>query len=294
MNDLSLLDTVPSYLSISHMLKAVPHEESGERFIYLEASNESLDLQNETVLCKALADSADYYMRYGNIDIDHITQVGAKSGIPDYNLYEIGRPVQVKVDGKFTFVKGQIIKGTGPVAEKANQFWESITAVTPPQRWYPSVGGSVLEKSIEINPQTRAKMAVITKVRWTNLGMSRTPVNQMVPTISTVPYGVLAKCWGAGGLDIQKALEAGYGTDVATLEGGGALRNQSLEGKPLNYFDFRDRVSGALMKKQMPSPNAARLVDFAVTKYGMSRADAAEWVERFMLDINASLKKRRK
>lgn len=282
----------PEFLCISHMLKATPVEEGGERFIYLEASNEALDVQNEVVLAKALEESADYYLRYGNIDLDHLTQVGAKAGVPDYNLFEIGRPIDVRIDGSRTFVKGQIFSGEGPAAKKANEFWNSITDLNPPQRWYPSVGGAVLEKSEDVNPRTKAKCSMVTRVRWTNIGMSKTPVNTDVPTATTIPFGVLAKCWGPAGLDITKAIEAGYGTDSANLTGGGAMRKQSLHGVPANYWDFREKISSALMSKTLGNPTASRLVDFAVSQYGMSHDDAAKYVERLMRNIKTELTNR--
>ncbi len=281
--------TTPDFICISQMLKATPVEEGGERFIYLEASNEALDQQNEVVLSKALEASADYYLQYGNIDLDHLTQVGAKAGISDYNLYEIGRPVDVRVDGTRTFVKGQIFSGVGPAADKANQFWNSITGVNPPQRWYPSVGGAVLEKATDIDPESHAKRSLVTKVRWTNIGMSKTPVNSQVPTATTIPFGVLAKCWGSQGLDLTKALSAGYGTDSANLTEGAALRQQSLYGSPINYWDFRDQLSAVLLGKEIKHPTASRLMNFAVTHFNVERDEAAQQVERFMHDMKTNL-----
>lgn len=274
------------FLSISEMFKATPFEEGDDRFVFIEASNEALDQQGEVVLTKALADSADYFLRYGNLDIDHITQIGAKAGVPDYELFEIGRPVDVKIDGRRTLVKGQIYCGEGPVAERANRFWDSLTKLNPPQRWYPSVGGQVMApKMTVIDPQTKSKKAVVTQVRWTNVGFSKTPVNQMVPVATTIPFGAFAKCWSASGFDIAKALEAGYGSDSAGLTGGGALRKQSLHGAPINYWDFRDAMSAALVGKQIAEPNAARLIKHATERLGIARSQAAEWVERFMRDL---------
>ncbi|WP_431860151.1 hypothetical protein [Azospirillum sp.] len=280
---LDVADT--QYLSIPDLLKATPSEEGGRRFIYLEASNEALDQQGEVVLAKALAESAGYYLRYGNLDLDHLTQLGPKAGIPDYPLYEIGRPADVRIDGPRTFVKGEIYQGAGAVAEKANQFWESLTAVKPPQRWYPSVGGSVLEKAQDLG------RTVIRKVRWTNIGFSKTPVNQTVPTVATIPFGPLAKCWGVAGLDLTKALEAGYGTDAATLTGGAALRGQSLDRQVHSYWDFRDRLAGDVLKARV-HPTSERLIDHATTHYGLDRAEAAEWTERFLADLKSGLNKR--
>jgi len=195
----------PDYLFITDCLKATPFEEGGQRFVHMEASNESIDHQQEVVLADALKQSADYFLQYGNLDIDHITQIGAKQGIPDYALFEIGQPVDVKVRGRKTFVKGRIYSGDGQAAEKANQFWESLTELNPPARWYPSVGGQVTERGEAMDPKTGMAHKVVKAVRWTNIGFSHTPVNITIPTVSTVPLGVMAKSWGAYGLDMTKA-----------------------------------------------------------------------------------------
>ena len=280
----------PDYLILADLLKATPAEEGGQRFVYLEASNEALDQQGEVVLARALKESADYYLRYGNVDLEHYTQLGAKAGIKDYHLYEIGRPVEVRVNEPRTFVKAQLFQGEGAVAEKANHVWESLTSVSPPQRWYPSVGGAVLEKGAEIDPETRAKKAVVRRVRWTNVGLSKTPVNQTVPTVAALPFGAFAKCFcpGTGCWDIGKAMEAGYGTDVAALTGGGALRRQSLDKKPQatlpGYWDFRERLSGDLLARRIKNGTAAGLVAHAVAHYGVDEDTAAEWTERWMRD----------
>lgn len=291
--DTALLASVPDQLVITTMLKAHVAEENGHRFVYVEASNEALDAQNEVVMCKALEESADYFKRYGNLDLDHYTQIGARSGVPDYELYEIGRPVDVRIDGRKTFVKGQIYEGEGPVAAKANYFWQSLTQLRPPKRWYPSVGGSVLGKSIEIDPQTKTKRAFVNRVRWTNLGFSLTPVNQAVPPAQVVPFGVLAKCWGAAGLDYSKALEAGYGTDSGQLTGAGALRRQDLHGSPLSYFDFRERIAEQVRKKRIANPTGAAIHKHATSHLGLDDDQAAEWTERFMHDLARGLKQRR-
>ena len=289
--DRGLLDAVPSYLSITQMLKASPVVEGVDRFIYLEASNESLDQQNEIVLAKALEDSAAYYLKFGNLDIDHFTQIGAKAGIPNYELFEIGRPVDVAVRDGTTFVKGQIYSGSGPAAERANSFWSSLTELNPPARWYPSVGGSVIAKSVIIDPETRAKRAVINKVRWSNIGFSKTPVNANLATVSTLPFGALAKSLCAEGFDFMKAIEAGYGTDSAALSGGGALRKQSLESNLLSYWDFRDHLAEAIRKKRVSGAKPAELVNFARKQFGMSADTAAASVERFLSDLQRGLKR---
>lgn len=280
-----LLDAVPQFLGVSDMLKATPREEGGIRFVYLEASNESVDYQGEVVLAKALSESADYYLRYGNLDLDHYTQIGAKQGIPNYEMYEIGRPVDVAVrDGK-TFVKGQVYSGSGVAAERANGFWSSLVDLTPPARWYPSVGGKVISKSVAIDPDTKAKRAVITQVRWTNIGFSKTPVNLSVGSVSTVPIGALAKSMCAEGIDFAKALTAGYGTDSAALAGGGAMRSQSLQSGVLSYWDFRDKLAGLIRGGAVNGGRPADLVKVARERLGLAADDAARRVQRFLADL---------
>lgn len=284
---------VEKHIAITGLLKATPATEGDKRFVYIEASNEALDVQGERVLAQALKASQGYYLKYGNLDLDHITQIGMRSGLPDFHFYEIGLPIDVRIDDRHTFLKGSIFQGEGKSAERANEFWKSITAQSPPQRWFPSVGGSIMSREPGTDPK-HGKIAVVTGVRWTNTGFSKTPVNCAVAGVSTIPIGTFAKAWGAAGLDltdpeISKTLTAGYGTDSATLTGGGALREQSLEGAPLKYLEFRERISGDLRTKRLKNPSRATLADWAMTQYGLGSSLAKEWADRFVADLSTHL-----
>lgn len=298
MNDSDLLAACPDYLSLGALLKATPRMEGGERICYLEASNEGLDQQSEIVAAKALADSAGYFQRYGNIDIDHITMVGAKAGIPDYSLYEIGQPMDVAQRSGITFVKARIYSGQGPAAERANYFWSSITDIDPPARWYPSVGGAVLEKAIEIDPTTKLRKAIVKRVRWSNIGMSKTPVNQYVSSVATVPIGAFAKSMTAsGGFDIAfaKTLSAGYGTDSAELTGGSALRKQSLDHGVHAYHQVKEMLAKLIRsgKGEINTPSAhEKMAGYLAKTLGLSADESAEYVERFMRDLINDRRKR--
>lgn len=283
----SLLDGLPEHLMVGGMmLKATPATEGAERFVYIEASNEARDQQNERILAKALANSSDYYLKFGNLDLDHYTQIGAKRGIPDYPAYEIGVPVAVRIENGTTFVKGHIKTGEGPAALKANLFWSSITEVNPPERWYPSVGGSVMGKSVEVD-STGAKVGVITAVRWTNIGFSKTPVNDNLSTVSTAAFGPLAKSWGA----MFKGLEAGYGTDSATLTGGAALRVQSLGEQRVTYWSFRDEFANAIqLGKAGDDMTQAGLAAAAQKLFTLSPTLAAKYVQHFLNDLQLAIK----
>ncbi len=286
--DEQLLADIPEFLSVQTMLKAKPSEEGRERFLYFEASNEDVDHQNEVILQKALVASADYYLRHGNIDISHYTLLGPKAGIPNFMEFEIGRPVAVKVDGKQTFVKAQLYTGDSPMARNANMVWDSLTKQNPPSSWFASVGGAVLSKSIKIDPDTKQNVAVVDSVRWNNTALDRCPVNKTVAHVSTAPVAVFAK--SVNGFVMSKALEAGYGTDMATLTGGAALGMQSLDGNPpSSYYDFRERMSGAIRSREARLESLNSLIDYTAAAFHLTPDEAAEWVDRYLRDIKRKL-----
>jgi hypothetical protein len=280
---------IDRFLSIPDMLKASVAEEGGRRYVYLEASNEARDIQGEVVMAKALSDSAEYYLKYGNLDIQHRSIIGQSNGDPEYFVHEIGRPLEVKGDGKKTFVKGEIFSGEGKMAESANMYWDSVTKLKPAMRWYPSVAGKIMDSDTVFDTGSRGPMKRIKAVRWSNIGFSRTPVNVNVPTVSTIPFGILTKCWGVDGIDMVKALEAGYGTDSASLAGGGALRTQSLDRKVQSYFDFRERMSSDLLAKKC-GQRASDMIAHAAS-YGLDAAASGEMTERFLADLKAGISK---
>lgn len=286
-----LLAAVPDFISVGGLFKASPSQESGERFLYFEASNEDQDHQKEIVLQKALAESSEYYLRHGNIDLSHYTIMGPKSGIPNFMEYEIGKPVSVRVDGKQTLVKAQLYSGDSAMARNANMVWDSLTKQMPPSRWYASVGGAVLSKSIKIDPDSGEKVAVIDKVRWNNTALDRCPVNKTVAEVTTAPIGVFAKSLNGF---VLKTLTAGYGTDSATLTGGGALRTQSLHGSPMGYMDFRDRLSASLRKKKGALGGARGISALASLEFGLSDDTATAWVARFLRDLDSESQRRNK
>ncbi|HKT53427.1 MAG TPA: hypothetical protein VJP88_03185 [Caulobacteraceae bacterium] len=307
LSDAALLDRAPDFISVGEFMKATPSTEGARRYLYLEASNEGRDQQAEVVMAKALAESAKFYERYGNVDIDHYTQIGAKLGIPDYLTYEIGRPIAVRQRDGVTFVKCELYSGIGdnvtsPMLEKANMVWDSVAKMRPAQRWYPSVGGAVLHKSLGVNANGE-RTVLIDRVRWQNIGLSKTPVNQHVPECAVIPMEVFAKSWGAAGLDITKALTAGYGTDTATFEGGQALREQSLDGAPgsratsrdgiKSYFEFREKLAGAIRSGAVEMPNSTSMVAHAMNEFGLSQDEATEHVERFVRDLKNGLSRGR-
>lgn len=282
MNDAAMLAEIPAHITLgSAFLKATPAEEDGERYLYMEASNEGRDYQDEIVLQKALEESAEYYLRHGNIDLSHYTLLGPKAGIANHYEYEIGKPVDVGVQGARTFVKAWLYKGDSAMARNASMVWDSLTKQSPPARWYPSVGGAVLAKSVRIDPETKARVGVVERVRWSNIALDRMPVNRTVPEISTLPIGTFAK--SLGGFVISKALDASAATDVATLTGGGALGRQSIDRKIQSYWDFRNVLAGALRRGKV-RPKLAAAQRYALS-LGLDPDSASDFVERFFHDM---------
>jgi hypothetical protein len=290
MNDENALHPL---FSANTLLKATPSEDGGRRFIYFEASNEGVDQQGERVLAKALEESAAHFLRFGNLDIDHYTLIGRPNpakgwpGLPNPEQYEIGKPVDVRVSGSQTFVKAELYQGDTELARNANMVWDSMTKLSPPKNWYPSVGGAVLAKSEAIDPDSKRKVDVVTRVRWTNLAISQTPVNQHVQAAQVAPVAVFTK--SLNGFVIATSLEAGYGADVSSLTGGSALRIQSLDGVPASYFDYRDRLAGAVRSREAKLQTRNGLIDYSVNKFNLSADEATEWVDRFLNDLKRKL-----
>jgi hypothetical protein len=297
-SEAQLIAGLPDYLSIEMMLKATPAQEGGDRFVYLEASREERDQQNEIVLAKALEESAGHFLKFGNVDLDHksMPAVAKMYGIDNPEHWEIGTPVDVRVSGASTFVKAQLFSGDTPLAQRANEVWDSMTKLHPPRKWYPSVGGKVLAKSTRIDPDTGDRVGVVSGVRWTNIALSQHPVNQTVGGVSTIPFGVLAKSWGVGGFDMTKALEASYATDATAKTGGAALTTQSLDGgaqSPRSYFDFRERLAAAVKSGKVSDTSANGLMHYSAEAFVLSLDESAEWVDRFLSDLKSGLSKKR-
>ncbi|MDO8357307.1 MAG: hypothetical protein Q7U76_13030 [Nitrospirota bacterium] len=273
--------------------KATPHVEGGKRWVYCEPSNEATDLDNERMLRQALMDSADYFLSKGNLDIEHLTLLGQQKGIQNPRKYEIGFPVEVKFDEGRTFVKGEIYQGTGEELEQANFFWKSITEFVPSMRWFPSVGGHIRDTGM-IHPKgAPSPVKAIKKVYWNNIGFAREPVNPTVPGVSVMAMGAFAKCWiGAGSTleytPILKTIQAGYGTSLPDLTGGGALRKESMQGLA-SYSSVADKLVSAMKSGRVKSSTSRLtpqdLVEHLMQEEQMSHVEAVAAVRQLLSHV---------
>jgi hypothetical protein len=201
----SLTDQPLYFACGSQFAKAEAHIEGGQRVIYMEASNENEDFQNERILADALMESKDYFLRFGRLDLDHSTiwQAIRDKKLDPTHPYarEIGRPIDVwrkDIDGKpRVVVKAEIFQSTtpnNPACAAADWFWNTME-LSPPMVWYPSVAGNLLGAKPYVNAKGNIGRAV-TKLRWHSIAMTRNPQNPSVASVSTVPLDQFAKAMG--------------------------------------------------------------------------------------------------
>src|SRR5690606_526059 len=98
------------------------------------------------------------------------------------------------------------------------------------------------------------------------------------------PFGLFAKCWTPDGLNLSKALEASYATDMASLEGGGAFCMQSLDTsgqQPKSCYDFRDMLAGAISENATYGTTEDAMIQYCADRFNLAPDTAADWVDRF-------------
>ena len=201
-------------------LKAQVAEEAGQRILYMQASSEVRDLQGEKVLLSALAKSIPYFLQYGRIDLDHASVLGEIRGqkVNPY-AYEIGKPLDARVDGDSVWVKAAIFTARGSGnrwTEAADLFWDSLQT-SPPTVWYPSIAGDVFAEAPTFEDGRNTQE--IRGIRWHSIGLSRTPVNHTVGPVTTMPVRAFAKAF-ASRADLEEALGSfvpGRGLTLETL-----------------------------------------------------------------------------
>lgn len=161
-------------------------KKSGDkRIVEVEASNEFADSEGDIILQKALLDSADYFIKSGNIDIDHLSELGHRLGIPDPTSYVIGRPTEVKDLGEGrTGVIGEIRRSADGKVDTAknkyDEFWESLQT-SPPVTWLASIYGfPKSDQVVDCRTGTCADGAtrfLVKGIEWRSLAMTRNPIN---------------------------------------------------------------------------------------------------------------------
>lgn len=306
-----------NFLVVADFFKARVATEGDRRFVYCEASNESWDQEKERVAKAALLGSKHLFLGKGNVDIDHMTILGHRLGKENPHKYEIGLPAEVKdtpMGG--VLVKSEIYRG-GPSAgpefgnvSAADWWWATQVDQAPAMRWFPSVGGKPTAHKMVFDEATGTHRKVITKCIWRNLGFAKEPQNLSVPAVSTIGFDDFIKsviwanaqpeCCGTGECECGvktgsvKAVTAGYGSDSATLSGGGALRLQSIAGKVKDPFDSKAaRYLASLgtdhCEHTKAKPTRASLIDHFKHCEGQGDAEANTSAARLLKCVSLKL-----
>ena len=218
-------------ISMPCIVKSVnPDLEAKERVVSVEASCEEMDSEGDIILQRALLDSAPGFVAKGDLDIDHLSKVGARYGIKDPDSYIVGRPLSVKSLGNGrTEVVGQIYAGDtfDPVNNKYDEFWKSLIN-EPDVPWRASIYGfpTDLEKGVG-----GAERFLVKAMNWTSLAFTRKPVNQALKGETQV---ITAKSLG------MELAKGGYFSSLGEI----AIPKQleSLDELYKSYFDHR--ISG--------------------------------------------------
>ncbi len=143
-------------LSSDGVLLKAEKEEDDHYVMYVEASNEQMDLDGEIVVQKALEDQKDNFMKFGIITWDHQhkdLEHGPKA--------ILGQPEEVVFSKKRTFVKFRLYKDKDFSKELVNMMKSGSTRIRA------SIGGQVIEKSGK----------KIIKVIWNELALTWRPAN---------------------------------------------------------------------------------------------------------------------
>jgi hypothetical protein len=196
------------------------------------------DKVNDRIVLKAFADARDDYVRDGIIDYDHVS-VRGKTALEKAEAI-VGEPTDLTIDTGLPVCTGFLFRGN-PYVEKS-----ILPALKSGSKVFgASVGGRILKKSEDFDPDTKQKVNRISQISLDHLAL--TPLSKAVSGHTSVE---LAKSLaGDTGLvefssfeemsswlspveedELDKALVAGAGTDVAAIQGGQVLQSQSLEG----------------------------------------------------------------
>lgn len=196
---------------------------NGQRLVEVEASNEREDQEGDVILQEALLGSAQSFIARGHIDIDHLSEIGARLGLRNPESYIIGRPVSVSDLGKGrTGVLCEIRRSIDGIFDviknKYDAFWESV-ASEPPVLWRASIYGfpdpqTTLDCRVD-HCDVKASRYVIKTLDWRSLAMTRRPINDSINGYAKI---VAAKAMVEA---ITKDMASGWGAPSGFGIGGG-------------------------------------------------------------------------
>jgi hypothetical protein len=218
-NQFEVLD---SYIGLGDVL--IRASKSEPNVIFIEASNMAEDTQKDVVLQKALKEEANNFIKKGVISYDHLHKAEKNP------KYIIGEPLEVKFpdDGR-TLVKGRIYP--------SNEYGKAVLQLAKDgsTRLGGSVGGAILKRAIMHVDSLNKSVRAIVKVLWDEVAVTYQPINEKtLGNVSYLPFAEFKKSFIFDDTEredlLQKAMQAGYGTDSSQFTGGRALVPESLMG----------------------------------------------------------------
>lgn len=194
------------------------------RVVAVEASNETVDQEGDVITQKALLDGAPAFLKSGALDIDHISEIGARYGIQNPDSWIVGVPLEVRdLGGRRTEVVGELHKAKPGVVSKADELWEGLTR-DPPVQWRASIygwpirNGGLLDARIEKSAEyPNATRYIVKGLDWRSLAFTRTPVNDAITGSAHVvtmksfvdvlmKRGVISKSWDDVAMPVSPAM----------------------------------------------------------------------------------------
>lgn len=222
-------------LSLPVLVKAASKKRDPRRIVEVEASTEEVDMDGDLILQKALLGSAESFIGNGHLDIDHLSEFGARMGLADPASYIVGRPLEVKdLGGGRTSVVGEIRQSLDGVSDprrnRYDDFWESLHS-EPPVEWRSSVYGFPLPGMIEDCSSQMcyggATRYLVKGFDWRSLAFTRNPKNTALQGYARI---VTAKSFI---LEMAKSLpDAPVYESMESLLGETICKNCGVHGAP--------------------------------------------------------------
>lgn len=176
----------PIVISLPVIIKS--SEKDGKRLIECEASVEQIDSEGDLIEQKALLDAGPEFVKTGHFDIDHLSEIGTRYGIPNPESYIVGRPTEVvDLGDKRTGVRGEISRSASntfdPVANRYDSFWNSLQS-KPAVMWRASIYGFPTDDGwIDCRTDScpsKAQRFHIKALSWRSLAFTRNPINDNI------------------------------------------------------------------------------------------------------------------
>ncbi len=175
-------------------------DKDDEWVVYLQASNDRLDFEDDSIIKEALEKEKEYFLEHGVISWDHAhrTQLNPE--------FIVGEPLDVKFTGDTTWTKIRLY----PDNEHARHLQK--LARSKSSRIKGSVGGRILDWKYGAKEGKTAR--IITKVRWNELALTHKPANGTLMAMSMdpgdTPFSEFKKSFSmyrADGIALSKKLE---------------------------------------------------------------------------------------